>query len=122
MSVEFQNNGLLPNSKRPDFGRGLLLNDSTAFGLFKVPSLRNWVYSKPYMHDGRFSRISEVLHHYSEGPFNDWPSNSDFKQGLNLSSNQKTELMAFLKTLNDSAFVFDHGQQLSKDFLKKPKE
>lgn len=116
------NNGLPVDPKLVDLGHGQLLNDSSAYGLFKVPSLRNWGYSKPYMHDGRFARMHDVLQHYSEGPFNHWTSNLKFQKGLKLTANEHTELMAFLKTLNDSAFVFEQREHLSKDFNIRPKE
>ena len=60
---------------------------------FKIPSLRNLSYSYPYMHDGRFKTLREVLNHYTE-------------QKIPLTSNEKTDIIAFLLTLNDVDFVF----------------
>ncbi|HCY45131.1 MAG TPA: cytochrome-c peroxidase, partial [Flavobacteriales bacterium] len=80
-------------------------------GKFKVPSLRNVALRPPFMHDGRFSTLEEVINHYSTGiqnhptlqPFllddSDNPVNYDF------SENEKAALVAFLNTLTDEEFI-----------------
>jgi len=70
---------------------------------FKIPSLRNWLYSSPYMHDGRFAQLNDVLQYYSQ----------DERSPLNVSLGpaERTDLAVFLKTLNDSSFVFNPKNQ-----------
>jgi cytochrome c peroxidase len=93
--------------------KGLGENQSGMEGMFKVPSLRNVTLSAPYMHDGRFATLEEVVTHYNE---NIQPSsNLDWRlQGgdsqprrLNLSQNQKQDLIAFLGTFTDNQFLTD---------------
>ncbi len=96
-------------------------------GVFKVPSLRNVGLTAPYMHDGRFSDLRSVVEHYNSGvadhtnldtrvtnPFNSnyaWDTNNTFvntkAQRLNLSEQDKTDLVSFLKTLSDDKFTTD---------------
>lgn len=80
---------------------------------FKVPSLRNVMVSAPYMHDGRFKNIEEVLNHYSNGiqnnPFLDWRLNrfAAVNGGMNITTEDKTALIAFLHTLTDQKLLTD---------------
>ena len=84
-------------------------------GKFKAPSLRNIALTAPYMHDGRFKTLPEVLKHYSSGvhphenlalAFED-QSRKKPTSGLGFSDEQKAALVAFLKTLTDENFVSD---------------
>ena len=72
--------------------------------LFKVPSLRNLSYTYPYMHDGRFKNLRQVLAHYRSvsGPGVSVPVLPSV-----LTPEEETDLTAFLRTLTDSAFVFN---------------
>jgi len=78
-------------------------------GAYKAPTLRNLVYTAPYMHDGRFKTLDEVIDFYSSGLV--WsPSISPLMHhiatgGVRLTASQKVELKAFLLTLTDSLFV-----------------
>jgi cytochrome c peroxidase len=108
------NNGLLVDSILLDYGRYKITHHAMDSGLFKVPSLRNWAFTKPYMHDGRYRKMNNVLQHYIHGPKNRLPSNSALKSGLHINEMQQVELMAFLKTLNDSSFVFNPNYQFPK--------
>ncbi|MFK7908450.1 MAG: cytochrome-c peroxidase [Chitinophagales bacterium] len=82
-------------------------------GNFKIPSLRNIGLTAPYMHDGRFSNLEEVIDHYSERvqPHSDldrkFKSSDGTPQRMNLSSLEKRALEAFLNTLTDEQFVKD---------------
>lgn len=72
MPVLFQgsaatNNGLDFGLEREDDGRGAITQDAADFGTFKVPSLRNVNLTGPYMHDGRFTSLTQVIEHYSSG-------------------------------------------------------
>ncbi|MBO6516405.1 MAG: c-type cytochrome [Bacteroidia bacterium] len=80
-------------------------------GRFKVPNLRNVMVSAPYMHDGRFSTIEEVLNHYSSGLKQnanlDWRLRQFDPTGMNISPDEKEALIAFLHTLTDYDLLSD---------------
>ncbi|MBI1222454.1 MAG: cytochrome-c peroxidase [Bacteroidetes bacterium] len=102
----FANNGLPADTALNDLGRySLTLNPKDSF-LFKIPSLRNLKYTFPYMHDGRFTSLYQVLDHYQFGIAFSTTLAPVLKNGIHLSSNERTELVAFLLTLSDEAFVF----------------
>ena len=103
----FRNNGLKAASNT-DIGRyDITLLDEDRYK-FKVPSLRNLTATAPYMHDGRFGTLEEVLDHYASGveksatldPF----LNANGQLGISLNADEKANIIAFLKTLNDEAF------------------
>ena len=82
-------------------------------GRFRIPSLRNIGITGPFMHDGRFETLEEVVEHYNSGvqphPYLDWrmkDANGEPKK-LNLSETEKQALVAFLHTLTDEAFITD---------------
>ena len=78
---------------------------------FKVPSLRNLSFTPPYMHDGRFFTIEAVLDHYSNQVQATQNLDPLLQQnttlGIALSADEKTKLLAFLKTLDDRNFLLD---------------
>ncbi len=82
-------------------------------GKFRIPSLRNIALTAPYMHDGRFATLDEVLEHYSSGikdnPFLDpkFRTKDGRPKRLHLSSVEKEALKAFLNTLTDKHFTTD---------------
>ncbi len=104
-------------------------------GLFKVPSLRNIELTAPYMHDGRFTTLEQVLDHYNEGikPSSTLSplileadniilennNSTQHKPSLNLSQIEKKALVAFLKTLTDEQFIQD--KRFSNPFIKDDK-
>jgi len=100
------NNGL--DSEFVDLGYGGVSNNPLEMGLFKTPSLRNLAYTSPYMHDGRFTTLEEVIDHYDSGgqpsetidPFMKYTTG-----GLQLGDLEKQALLAFLATLNDPDFL-----------------
>jgi len=101
------NNGLDVATDPNDAGVGAVTGLSQDDGTFKVPTLRNIALSAPYMHDGRFQTLEEVVEHYSSGVKahpnlheNLRAFNGDPKH-LNLSSDDKQALIAFLHTLTD---------------------
>ena len=104
---KFSNNGL--DASFTDLGRGEITGSALDNGKFKVPTLRNIVFSAPYMHDGRFNTLDEVIDHYSTGVVNsstiDPLMEFAAQGGVNLSTEQKQYLKAFLLTLTDSNFV-----------------
>ncbi len=109
INEDFASNGLSVDSTLMDFGKGgvtMIKEDSL---MFKVPSLRNLAYTKPYMHDGRFEKLREVLNHYTdEVQVYDFPgSDNRISVNVDLSSNEKSDILAFLRILNDEEFVFN---------------
>lgn len=100
----FENNGLVIDSFYNDYGRYMISRKSIDSLKFKVPTLRNIEFSFPYMHDGRFESLSEVLNHYNSNEKNKVFS---LKNEVNLSSNQQVDIIAFLLTLTDKSFLFN---------------
>ena len=108
---QFHNNGLDPEPF-PDLGRGAITNDPFDNGKFKTPTLRNIMLTAPYMHDGRFATIDEVLDHYNDGghpsttvdPFMKF---TDQDLTLELTPEKRAQIIAFLNTLTDTEFVED---------------
>ncbi|HPR27982.1 MAG: c-type cytochrome [Chitinophagales bacterium] len=108
----FRNNGLNDASTYTDFpdpGRGSVTGDTLDYGKFKTPSLRNIALTAPYMHDGRFATLDEVLEFYSTGvhdtPFTDPFMQKAYQGGVQLSDEEKEALKAFLMTLTDTSFA-----------------
>ncbi|MEM1093046.1 MAG: cytochrome c peroxidase [Bacteroidota bacterium] len=94
------NNGLALDLAHADSGRARITGDPADFGLFKVPSLRNVTLTAPYMHDGRFGTLAEIIDHYDAGGTG--VRNQDPRvQPLRLTPQEKTHLLAFLDTLTD---------------------
>ncbi len=103
----FHNNGL--DRSFDDLGLGGVNGDSNDNGKFKAPTLRNIAFTAPYMHDGRFATLEEVIDFYSEGLV--WSSTVDpllknvFQGGALLTEEEKQDLIAFLNTLSDTDFI-----------------
>ncbi|GJM34443.1 MAG: cytochrome-c peroxidase [Saprospiraceae bacterium] len=108
-----RNNGL--DAVYGDNGVGEITGITSDNGFFKVPSLRNVEITGPFMHDGRFENLEDVIEHYNSGVQNH-PNlspvlrvagpNSPPRQ-LNLTNEEKSGLVAFLKTLTDFEFISD---------------
>ena len=92
-----------------DQGLGALTGNPADNGVFKSPSLRNIALTAPYMHDGRFKTLEEVVNFYSNGVKNHPNLHPQMKRNgstqLNLTNQQKQDLVAFLRTLTDNSFV-----------------
>lgn len=111
----YKNNGLMPKYGLNDSGRAHITRDAVDLYKFKVPSLRNLKYTAPYMHDGRFSEISQVIEHYTGSKFASETLDRAVK-GIYFTVSQKEDLQAFLNTLNDESFVKD---TMFKDALNR---
>ena len=96
---DYKNNGL--DQTFSDIGRGLITQNPQDYGKFKTPSLRNIELTYPYMHDGRFYNLTQVLDHYSTGIQQSATLDPSLQNGIPLTSSEKTALIAFLKTLTD---------------------
>ena len=103
----FHNNGL--DATFSDLGLGAITGDPADNGKFKSPSIRNLAYTAPYMHDGRFSTLEDVINHYSEGLKASATIDPLMKKvndgGVNLSTKDKADLKAFLLSLSDLDFI-----------------
>ena len=103
----FRNNGLDVHFEA-DAGHAAVSGLASDSGRFKTPTLRNIALTAPYMHDGRFSTLEEVIDHYNTGgvpsatidPFMKYTTG-----GLQLTDQQKADIIAFLHTLTDTVFV-----------------
>jgi len=93
-----ENNGLY--EKYPDPGHYLISADSLDIGKFKVPTLRNIEITGPYMHDGSFETLEEIVAHYENGGKNH-PNKSELIQPFDLSDQERKDLISFLKSLTD---------------------
>lgn len=102
----FRNNGLKPSVVN-DSGRGHVTLQPSDMYLFKVPSLRNLLYTSPYMHDGRFVTLEAVLNHYATGIHTSATLDPLLSNGINLTPQERKDLLAFLQTLNDEEFIRD---------------
>jgi len=103
----YRNIGLKPGTGLPDEGRKIITRLDSDSGKFRVPSLRNIEVTAPYMHDGRFWTLEAVMNHYSGTPFQSSTLDPKLKLGIPLSQTEKSNLIAFLKTLTDKDFLKD---------------
>lgn len=104
----FKNNGLALNPELKDEGRKSITGNTKDFALFKVPTLRNIEFSFPYMHDGRFKKLREVIEHYNSlANRKDSFSKELRKIKKPISDNETKDLIAFLKTLSDKEFLYN---------------
>jgi cytochrome c peroxidase len=108
----FKNNGLDDDASMTDLGRMLVTGSASDKGKFKVPTLRNIEFTAPYMHDGRFATLEEVVDHYDQGGVSSSTVDPLMKHlqgsaspGLNLTLTEKQDLVNFLKTLSDPDFI-----------------
>ena len=95
----YRNNGL--DATFTDLGRAHITKLSEDQGKFKVPTLRNVAKTYPYMHDGRFFTLNQVLDHYVSGVQHSATLDPALANGIPLTGLEKQQLIAFLKTLTD---------------------
>lgn len=121
--IEFHNTGLYNvggTGAYPDANPGLMEHsgDEDDMGKFKAPTLRNITRTAPYMHDGSIRTLEEVIAHYAAGgrtvragPHagvgSRNPHKSGFVKGFTLSARERADLLAFLASLTDTAFLTD---------------
>ena len=106
----FHNNGLDSIFSPENFGKYSATFDMNDIGKFSSPTLRNAEFTSPYMHDGRFKTLEEVVEFYNSGtkksatldPIMTKPGK---EHGLNLTAQEKTDLVNFLKTFSDTSFI-----------------
>lgn len=105
------NNGLDAEGMAQDMGREKTTKAPSDRAKFKVPSLRNVSITAPYMHDGRFKTLEEVVDHYDhdikKSQTLDPALNATTNTGLRLTAQDKADLIAFLQTLTDNSITTD---------------
>lgn len=104
----FKNIGLFNGNFLTDSGRYLITKNEADLGKFKTTGLRNVALTAPYMHNGMFATLEEVLRYYNNAKgFFPHQINLDatFKNGLNLTPKEQADIVAFLKTLTDKAYI-----------------
>ena len=114
MDDKFENNGLPIDVTLPDYGRMKITGKAEDKQRFKIPTLRNIEFTFPYMHDGRFKTLTEVVKHYNSlGNDKNLPKELD--KPMQLSDNDRVDLVAFLQTLTDKEFLFDKRYSFPKE-------
>jgi len=116
---KYMNNGLDGDAEITDIGREMVTGLESERAKFKVPSLRNVAVTAPYMHDGRFKTLNDVLDHYNEHLK---MSNSIDpaliqvveKGGLKLTEEDKADIINFLNTLTDETYL--NNEEYSSPF------
>ncbi|GHG67139.1 cytochrome c peroxidase [Comamonas sp. JC664] len=121
----YHNNGLDPDEafgedEAESRGRGRVTQRPEDAGHYKTPTLRNVAVTAPYMHDGRFATLEEVLAHYRGGMVSSTTLDAAFLQdgqppGLPLTPEDMADVLAFLQTLTDEQF-------LTEERLRAPQE
>ena len=116
-----RNNGLPPSDREVDNGLGEITGNAADEGLFRAASLKNIEKTAPYMHDGRFASLDDVIEHYS-GKIEPHPNLSTELRNtdgspvrLNLNDQDKAALVAFLNTLTDEEMMAD--ERFSDPFI-----
>lgn len=104
----FASNGLPLDSLFNDVGRYAITHKNTDSMRFKIPTLRNSEFTFPYMHDGRFKKLKEVINFYSDeidvrGRYLD----NRLRTPMHFNDKQKKDLLAFLFTLTDKEFLYN---------------
>jgi cytochrome c peroxidase len=119
-NYSFRNNGLPVDTGLLDMGRMTITQNPNDSLLFKVPTLRNLEFTYPYMHDGRFKRLGDVLNHYTSGIQKSETLSSELNQKIELNSDEKIDLIAFLLTLSDRNFIFNKEFAYPRSFFQFP--
>lgn len=101
---------VLTDAKSSELGRFAVTRNTTEMGAFKTPTLRNVELTAPYMHDGSLKTLEEVVDHYNRGgASSDKEVITPFLSGgirpLNLTDQEKSDLVAFMKSLTSQEFV-----------------
>lgn len=101
----YRNNGI--DTSFTDIGRARITSFDGDIGKFRVPSLRNVGITSPYMHNAKFASLEAVLDHYSNGIKPSLSLDPSLKDGIPMTTAEKTAIISFLKTLTDKDFTQD---------------
>ena len=116
-NYQFENNGLSIDTMLKDWGRMRVTQNPKDSLKFKVPTLRNIEYTFPYMHDGRFKQLAQVINHYTQAKTMSNTLAPSLRQPIPLSANEKVDLIAFLLTLSDKDFILDPKYAYPKELF-----
>jgi len=119
---KFENNGLPLDNTLSDMGRMNVTKDPRDSLRFKVPTLRNIEFSAPYMHDGRFKHLNEVLKHYTSGIQQSKTLSKPLLKPIVLSANDRVDIIAFLLTLSDRQFLFNPNYSYPMKIFQQSKD
>jgi cytochrome c peroxidase len=111
---KFEKNGLLIDETLKDSGRIKISGKQEDYLRFRIPTLRNIQFTFPYMHDGRFKTLKEVIKRYNSLGHNKNLS-KELANPMNLSDNDRVDLLAFLLTLTDKDFLFNERFSFPKE-------
>jgi len=106
-SNQYFDNGLQDAATLTDYGDiglAVVTGIDTDYGKMRAPSLRNIALTAPYMHDGRFQTLEEVVEHYDSGG-HATPNRDPLVHELNLTEKQKVGLVAFMNALTDTTYL-----------------
>ena len=103
----FADNGLPLDKDYRDYGKVTITQNPKDSFNFRVPTLRNIEFTYPYMHDGRFSKLKEVINFYTDGKVKRKTLTKELQKPIQLSENEKKDVIAFLLTLTDKEFLFN---------------
>ena len=120
----FHNNGLdtdFSNASNDGLfqGRFRVTQNSADLGKYRTPTLRNILFTAPYMHDGRFATLEDVLQHYASGvrysaTVDPLVLQQGGMPGISINEEEKRSIITFLRTLSDSSFI--RNRQFSNPF------
>ena len=113
-SEKFERNGITLDTTLNDIGRQKITGNAKDYLLFKVPTLRNIQFTYPYMHDGRFKKLADVIKHYNSIE-NNKNLPKQLQKPMHLTDNERVDLVAFLHTLTDKDFLFDQHFSYPKE-------
>ena len=113
-SDKFERNGIALDTTLNDIGRQRITGNTKDYLLFKVPTLRNIQFTYPYMHDGRFKKLTDVIKHYNSLE-NNKNLPKQLQKSMHLSDNERVDLITFLHTLTDKNFLFNQRFSYPKE-------
>ncbi len=111
----FVDNGLPLDKDYNDYGRLKITQNPRDSFNFRVPTLRNIEFTYPYMHDGRFMKLRDVINFYTDGKIKRKTLARELQKPIVLSENEKKDLIAFLLTLTDKEFLFNPKYSYPKE-------
>jgi len=111
----FADNGLPIDQDYKDYGRVKITQNPKDSFNFRVPTLRNIEFTYPYMHDGRFMKLREVINFYTNGKIKRKTLAKELQRPIVLNENEKKDLIAFLLTLTDKEFLFNPKYSYPKE-------
>jgi cytochrome c peroxidase len=113
-NYKLKSNGLPIDPFLKDYGRSAFSEYYKDSFLFKVPTLRNIEFTFPYMHDGRFKKLKDVLNHYANLDPKTRHLSKELKKIKQLSSNEQKDIISFLYTLTDKEFLYNNRYQFPR--------